>query len=167
MSGNTSPVLGPYIEADVKITEHYYKVADLIPRFYEINPDTENVITGEELQNGMRVLTESYNQRAAIHPEMDEDQLERARRNNRWCEVTGLRIHGRNVVFIGVYDDGTKRRRTMDVTEAWIVKLDSIPDHENYEEVRLMVWEAMQFELPADGVAEETAREICRLFDKK
>jgi hypothetical protein len=48
---------------------------------------------------------------------------------NRWCTVEKAQvIHGgEQAAFIGVYDDGIKVKRVYDVSDAWIVKLDSIP----------------------------------------
>lgn len=107
----------------------------LTGKFYTMDPETEDLIRGDALQNGMVVMIEGNVVRE--DPESGRDsKYARARlmENNRWCEVTDLRFRGydspdssRLTTFIGVYADGTKASRSFSTSYAWFVKKDSLP----------------------------------------
>ena len=94
-----------------------------VDRFYEMNPESEDLISGDQLQNGLVVLIEDSMVRE--DPERADTSaysMKRLRENNQWCRVTSLRLHGDLVSFIGVYEDGVKRPRTFNQSYYWIVK---------------------------------------------
>jgi hypothetical protein len=96
---------------------------ELVDKFYENDPLTEDVIFGDKLRNGMRVLLED----STFKPDLSQTNpsgydLERRREISRWCEVSEVRFSEKVVSFIGIYDDGTKKKRAYAVDWAWIVK---------------------------------------------
>lgn len=106
------------------------QIADLVPKFYEMNPLEDTIIReGTSLMNGMRVLLEESDRRKAVYPDMNDYSLAEARIKNRWCVVRYFRVKegGRSISFVGEYDDGVKVTRTALVAGSWLVKIDSIP----------------------------------------
>lgn len=106
----------------------------LVGKHYIMDPETEDLIYGRELKEGMVVLVESPALRG------DSNLLEgHARpedwwhmlRTCRWAEVTKLSIvSGPNettTFFIAVYSDGTKHTRQYVDNIGWYVKKDSMP----------------------------------------
>ena len=94
-----------------------------VDRFYEMNPESEDLLAGDELENGLIVLIEdSMVREDASRAEFDAYAMKRLRENNQWCRVTSLRRHGDLVSFVGVYEDGVKRPRTFNQSYYWIVK---------------------------------------------
>lgn len=97
---------------------------DIVPRKYRLNPETDDLLYADYLQNGMRVLfgqTEFlYNE---AFPQLYNFGLPKV---NRWCKVTEIRQEDDVVYFIGVYDDGNKIIRHAHKTVAWLVKKDSL-----------------------------------------
>lgn len=96
---------------------------------YAEHANTETIVFGDDLENGMRVLVESSFLRG--NPEHDQSSVyDRARLDETaaWCTVTQVKHRERTVRFVGVYDDGTMRVRVYSKNYGWIVKLDSIPE---------------------------------------
>lgn len=98
-----------------------------VDKWYTNDPQTEDVIYGDDLKNGMIVLLN----RRTIHREdpkniRNENERERLLTQNRYCEVTGLRRRGDLVQFIGVYPGGTKVDRTYSNSYTWIVRKDTM-----------------------------------------
>lgn len=100
-----------------------------------MDPETEDLLFADELQNGMMVLVESVHRHNDIDPrDKSGCQLRKA---NRWCEVTKLRIgtemgsngilRNKTVSFIGRYSDGDLQVRTYGAETGFVVKKDSIP----------------------------------------
>jgi hypothetical protein len=107
--------------------------ATLIPAatytdLYVMDPETEDLIRGDELANGMIVLIESESCRSGPLPwETDSTAALVA---GRWCRVDKLRTEPGvmpMVSFIGVYQDGSKFTRRYGQAHSWYVKLASIP----------------------------------------
>lgn len=106
-------------------------------RYREMDPKTEDLIgDGYELKEGMRVLIADPALRNDTSRgfgrgdhEIDQKLLWQAKQNNRWCVVSKPMPDFDNdlISFIGVYDDGTKRKRMHQRITAWLVKLDSMP----------------------------------------
>lgn len=124
-------------------SELYNPALDLtnyVGKFREMDPKTEDLIAdGCDLKNGMRVLIANSAGRADIShgfnnpllfDRIDENKLNRAKENNRWCTVSQLSHRDGLVSFVATYDDGTKRKRTYNRNWAWFVKLDSMPEDE-------------------------------------
>jgi len=104
-----------------------------VDRFYEMDPEFEDLLSGRDLKDGMVVLIEDYMLRGDPEHLGSDNRYEQARirETNRWCTVTNVRLtYGQYpcVTFFAVYADGTKRKRMYAQEYAWIVKLDSIPE---------------------------------------
>lgn len=117
-------------------------------KFRDMQPATEDLLpNGRALQNGMVVLLEAPSLKADMSIVVstilsNPTDLNRAKINNRWCEVSHVEIEPHsgpdglpadNVTFVGTYSDGTKRKRQAPVGLAWFVKKDSLPKEEEPE----------------------------------
>lgn len=109
-----------------------------VDKFYEMDPETEDLIRGDELRNDMVVVIEDGMLRADTEHLRSRYDSERARANNRWCTVSSIRRRYTGddnaiVSFIGVYEDGVKKERSFSESYCWIVKKDSmavkLPDY--------------------------------------
>jgi hypothetical protein len=104
-----------------------------VPKSYRMDPETEDVLYGEKLRDGMIVLYADDNRRESI-PHIQkygtDDGLANALLYNRWVTVSDLGKFDENLTFIGVYSDGTKKQHTFHPKKAWYVKLDSIPEED-------------------------------------
>lgn len=99
-----------------------------------MDPETEDLIRGVDLKNGMFVIIErGYATRAPLDGATTPYEIEKIQIDNRWCEVTNVSFTRRRndnplVSFIGVYADGSKVTRTYDAIHyGWVVKKESIP----------------------------------------
>lgn len=112
-----------YTNTDTYIPEGYVALD------YKNDPETEDLIFGSELQEGMVVLIEATTLRDNPEGANLDSPYTRHRldQNSRWCKITKLlrnSIHSSEVVtFIGVYADGTKMSRTFAVGNCWFVKI--------------------------------------------
>lgn len=104
--------------------------SEMVPQNFEMNPRTEDLIRGIEVQEDMVVLIENITHRedpsaheyGADH-ECDAYKCPRLLKESRWCKVTKIeQHHGDLLTFIGVYADGTKRSRTYNLSYCWYVK---------------------------------------------
>ncbi len=106
-----------------------YENAD---KHYRMNPKTEDLLAhGEKLVEGMIVLAEDSFMRVdrlSTGEFMSPYDETRYLENNRWCVVTELsydrRGDGVQVSFVGLYEDGTKAKRTYGRRWAWLYKID-------------------------------------------
>lgn len=86
-----------------------------------MNPETDDLLYGDELDDEMLVLTA---------PEFRGDQdskTDKLLRDNRWCRITKLREETGGIFFIGVYEDGQKYLRHSLPLQPWVVKKHTIP----------------------------------------
>lgn len=145
-------------------------VTEFVSKYYEMNPETDELVpNGHGLKEGMVVLFDNCLLRNEPRNEntpksLLEENIYKTREKNRWCAVKDLEYEGEQMSFIGVYEDGTTRRREFDVKEAWLVKKCSVPEPENLEMVFNLVIAAMGYAHPEEKIALETARTICNLF---
>lgn len=103
-----------------------------VEKYYVMDPKTEDLLfDGYKIKNGMYVLIESHGMREDMGAELGQDQMYLARMNNRWCMVAELSFTETMVQFIGVYDDGTKMKRNVNIEHAWFVNIDSIPKQDD------------------------------------
>jgi hypothetical protein len=95
-----------------------------VPIAYLTDPDTEYLVWGDELQEGMVVVVDGAILSRENPDNIERDGYSRARvlESARWCRVTKLRRRGELVSFIGVYGDGSQAARTYNIQFAWIVK---------------------------------------------
>lgn len=115
-----------------------------VDQYYMMDPEFEDLLAdGTELRNGMVVLCENplWRKDMASAIERGGFAMRQALENNRWCQVTNLRVENRYdtdretgevtriyqvITFVGVYGDGVKIKRSFSPNASWIVKLDSI-----------------------------------------
>lgn len=99
---------------------------DCVDRFYAMDPKTDDVVFGKNLQHGMVVLIEEITSRC----DMNSKHTNGALVKNRWCTVTQLSWDRRQdlVQFIGEYDDGFKATRIYANHMGWIVKKSSVEE---------------------------------------
>lgn len=99
------------------------------PRVYLLDPDTEDLIFGDQLTEGMVVLLEDSLLRHDADDIQSQAPITRAKtlETARWCRVDAVRRNGHIVAFIGEYADGSKLRRSYANHYAWFVKKNSIP----------------------------------------
>lgn len=100
------------------------------PLYYQML-DEDDLIPGRELKNGMIVQVEPPTLRGDNSILLvAEEYKQLLLKCNRWCTITKLHVDRRTVTFIGVYEDGSKRGRSMSVRTPWYVKKSSIPKAE-------------------------------------
>jgi hypothetical protein len=99
-----------------------------VDKFYVCQTEFEDIVFGDNLQDGMIVLIEDSLIRENLEHITGSSAQHRADEMNRWCEVTELKVTPRYdtpsplIKFVGVYPDGTKRVRTFCASYGWIVK---------------------------------------------
>jgi len=107
--------------------------AEFVDVNFEMDPKTDDLIRGREVTEGMIVLWEGSGRRIdpaghelGVDHECDPYNCPRLLTESRWCKVTKIERHSRDLLtFIGVYADGTKRSRAYNLSYCWFVKLDS------------------------------------------
>lgn len=118
--------------------------AEFVSVDWVMDPQTEDLIPGDQLQNGMIVLVSSSvvgepRVTRSLDKATNPYEVHRAYRTNRWCRVTNLHRNGyadEIISFIGVYADGTKFDHQYNVEYNWYVKKDSIPENDIPETLR-------------------------------
>jgi hypothetical protein len=117
------------------------ETSTMVDKYYRMNPDTEDLITGGILHSGMQVLVGSSAFRKELVNLDSPAQWEELLRTNRWCTVTRLKKKGlTEIQFIGIYDNGEKFLRRYQTDDPFLVKLDSIPDPGAEEEKRAQLF---------------------------
>lgn len=118
------------------MTEH---TPVLMPPNYIMDPTLDDLLfDGTRLRNGMEVLIENPHVRTPLPKDLREITPEEMHRykHNRWAIVADLAYRSyydnRNqrvvlVEFVGTFDDGTKAKFSVGVTNSWYVKVASIP----------------------------------------
>lgn len=106
-----------------------------VDKFYEMNPLSEDLIKGHQLEDGMRVLIADPRFRPDLaYPIYFYTNMafrEGALRWNRWMTVTefdGDLAESGLVSFIGLYDDGTKKDFILSSLHGWFVKINGVSD---------------------------------------
>jgi hypothetical protein len=99
------------------------------PMDFDMDPSTEDLIRGNNLQPGMIVLVEAITVREDPSDHIDNAdhvcekyKCARLKSDSQWCMVTDLQKRGDLTTFIGLYADGTKRSRTYNQSYCWFVK---------------------------------------------
>lgn len=101
----------------------------IVRRGFEMNPDTDVILRGEELQEGMIILLEealmrenpSYHLDSNPHI-CDDYRCPRIKETSQWCMVTNLKRRGDITSFVGIYADDVHRSRTYNESFFWLVK---------------------------------------------
>ena len=100
-----------------------------VPLDYQNDPETEDIISGDQLVEGMVVLIEQV---ARDNPDryqtINPYDQHRVQETARWCRIVSIRRERDITAFIGEYGDGTKLERFYNVSYAWYVKKASMPD---------------------------------------
>lgn len=107
---------------------------DPVTQIYEMDPNTEDLLYGDELIDGMVVLVSEATDRQELVC-VSELATEKRRIINRWCTVSKLRTeydrHSGNVIdihFVGIYAENEKHVRNAKPNQGWLVKKYSLPD---------------------------------------
>lgn len=103
-----------------------------IAKNWTMDPETEDLIPGSKLRNGLFVLIEDTTWGGRLDAEAFADEetrnpyeYQRLMTTQRWCEVSDLqRLSHEIIKFIGIYPDGTKISRTYNLSWCWYVKKD-------------------------------------------
>lgn len=103
-------------------------VSTLVPQYYRMDPETEDMLTGDEILDGMVVLIGDSSCRAEVNQYSKGERFaEFLLERNRWCTVTKRVYRESFISFIGVYEGGEMFQRVFGVGKAWLVKKDSMP----------------------------------------
>lgn len=95
----------------------------MVDKWYEMDPDTEDLLyDGGELMDGMFVLLENPEMRVDVREELTDEELFRARRTNRWMQISRVKVTDKHVSFMAEFEDGVKSKLEFPVDESWIVK---------------------------------------------
>lgn len=108
---------------------------------YEMNPDEESVLFGQELRPGMVILIESFTMRdnrdvldessdqtkaPIFREDAYEGSVDRFLETNRWCRIVRMddkaAARYEQIHFIAEYADGTQRARRYGQGHTWLVK---------------------------------------------
>lgn len=103
---------------------------DIVPQNLPMDPETEDIVYGNELEDGMLVLAVPHGRCSAEFTATHNPEVfYRVLSDNRWCKVSKIRKDDeeRMVHFIGVYEDDQKVVRSSPPNAGWVVKRDSIP----------------------------------------
>lgn len=99
-----------------------------VPKYYEMDPATEDLLfDGRYLQDGMVILMGEPSVRAEILEQMEDEEIEIAKRFNRWMSISHVTWFGNSVAFLAHFPDGTKKKIVTGVHMPWLVKIDSLP----------------------------------------
>lgn len=149
---------------------------DLVPGNYVFDPDKELLSKGSGLRNGMVVLIRDnriLGTNTADFENAPEWIKERARRYNRWAEVSEVYYDYLNerVSFLAVYGDGTQGRRNYAGDDIWFVKRESLPpeppaETATRESVYGLVWTAVKYHREFVGSEEEAREFVDKITDK-
>ena len=116
---------------------------EIVEKFRPFDVETEEMLYGEELENGMVVLIET---RCRIDNVLSESEVELTPMGkhdvltlNRWCRISKIRKPDENtpdrnrgaISFMGVYADDTQEIRHSGIHTGWVVKKYSIPKLES------------------------------------
>ena len=97
-----------------------------VSAWYAANAESEDIVFGDQLRDGMTVLIEDRMARQNVDNIRSEYDRARADEMNRWCKVTRYQLiktgDWPTVKFVGVYPDGSMRVRVMAASYGWIVK---------------------------------------------
>jgi len=104
---------------------------------YLMDPETDTVLYGDELKNGMRILSQT-DRTSMSYASSSLVGYQAALVNARWCTVTRIRVTEFQTSFIALYGDGMMYVRHSAPITGWIVKKDSIPEEKPVAEV---TWE--------------------------
>jgi hypothetical protein len=99
---------------------------------FTMNPETEDLIRGTQLEEGMIVLIHDPTNRYEDPKKYENVEViepyghARLLREGRWCKVTEIfqRRESDVLQFIGLYSDGTKHNRMYNESWCWYVKTD-------------------------------------------
>lgn len=116
-------------------------------QYYRMNIEEDDLLfDGTCLLTGMKVLIEENTCR--INPAamgIPEGFKDRSEKYNRWCVVGVIKFRGELVEFIGLYEDGTKRKFTEHLSKAWYVKKDTYDSaHDVHEKACQIVTDMIQ-----------------------
>jgi hypothetical protein len=116
------------LQADADARERAWVARGFVPKYNEVDPETETIQFGHELRAGMVVLADDPRLRHDLSSETISDAtMYGMRQYNRWCVIREVYLckHADGssyIAFIGVYEDGVEMYHHHDVCMTWHVK---------------------------------------------
>lgn len=115
---------------------------EFAPKIYVMDPETEDILYGDQLKKNMVVLIwlNEYRQDPSKQNNWDAQERAEAAVMNRWCLITDeiRQLDNGKLSFIGMYADGSKSPRVHGPSASWYVKKDSMaqgsPFSQDYDE---------------------------------
>lgn len=152
----------------------------LVDRYYSMNPLTEMLVGGGDLEEGMTVLLAAAVNRWNVSDMTlaDKKMIPYALTANRWCKVKDPVVKDGMISFTGLYRDGEERIRRLNICHHWLVKRSSLsPGEEGQsndskrDEVTKLVREAVDEQksimvLYGESDPEDMAVQIEKTVDK-
>lgn len=109
-----------------------------IGKYYEMDPAIEDLLfDANYLQNEMVVVADvPLRYDITKPPETPEDE-EQARKFNRWFRVSHILLipNNNSVHMMATYADGTKKKISVPLHHAWLVRKNSIPGAAQYDQL--------------------------------
>ncbi len=104
------------------------------PEIWTMNPETEGLLRGSEIENGMVVHIEGQSftrndpsaHALGVDHECDKYKCARLDVDQRWCVVTDVQFKNGLLSFVGVYSDGVLASRTYNTSWFWYVKKENV-----------------------------------------
>ena len=102
----------------------YAEALGLVDKYYEMDPEEEDYLfDGTELVEGMLVTFADEGLRVDLSEELSEERRWKARRYNRWFEISRIKIQNNaTITFLAEYKDGTKHKFTHSVVYPMLAK---------------------------------------------
>jgi hypothetical protein len=117
----------PFVTKTINGVEY----TDIVPMYWQYNTETDDLIFGKDLREGMEVVPNSDGRRHLSNTYHDGKPLHVT---NRWCVVGEIvKRYGPNgnhlgITFMATFEDGNKAVLHSDLTAGWVVKRSSIPE---------------------------------------
>lgn len=101
---------------------------EFVEKYYRMDPETEELIFGDQLEINMVVLRNAHEDRVELKHQNAWRDWERYKAfvENRWGLITDIRTEGTEIRFIAMYADGFKAGRSTVAGEVWIVRKETI-----------------------------------------
>lgn len=119
--------------------------SQLVPETYQYDRATETIASANQLQDGMRVLSNDREDLESLKMRMDPTILKWALRRNRWFRISNIHFFSDQMAYTATFDDGSVESCMTPTYLSWIVKKDSLPetDESKKEKVREAIKNAL------------------------
>lgn len=108
-----------------RTNKHWFKKtpSEFVAQYFEMDPATDDLLFGGTLlTNGMEVLIEDDSKRGDILSHGSNANDATLRKYNRWAVVSEYQRFSTTIAFIGIFEDGSKKKFSENITDAWYVK---------------------------------------------